>query len=152
MKRFISAVQGPTDKEKVGGANMENILKLVQGLQVDFEKKKDESVKEETQAKNNYNIAKQAQDYAISTATDAKSEKESILGDRKSDLAQLQADLAEEEGLRDSETANLKSHDAGCATKADEWETRSDIRAGEIKAMQMAVEILEKVTHVRNPD
>merc|ERR1719238_2118289 len=91
------------------------VIDLLKGLRADFEKAQVESTKEETEDKNQYNLAKQAQDYAISEAESAKGEKETILGDRKSDLAELKADLADEEGLRDSETANLESHNAGCA-------------------------------------
>merc|ERR1719484_168826 len=39
-----------------------------------------------------------------------------------------------------------------CKTRADEWAERSERRAGEIQAMEEAVEVLEKVTGVRTPE
>ena len=59
-----------------------------------------ESTKEETEKKNNYSLVKAAQDCAISESESSKSEKETILGDKKSDLVEFQADLCDEEGLR----------------------------------------------------
>jgi hypothetical protein len=140
----------PTTK-KVEGADMGSVMDLVKSMRMDFGKKKTESTEEETNAKNEYELAKQAQDYAISAAEDSKAEKQSILGDRSADLADHKGNLADEEGLLASETANLDSNKADCETKAGEWDERSKIRNGELEAMSMAVKILEKVANVRDP-
>merc|ERR1719321_977574 len=50
------------------------------------------------------------------------------------------------------DTATLEKTDKDCKTMNSEWDERSAIREGEIKAMGMAVKILGKVTGVRNPD
>merc|ERR1719506_1281586 len=128
------------------------VVDLLKGLRADFEKSQVESTKEETEDKNQYNLAKQAQDYAISEAESAKSEKETILGDKGSDLADFLATLSDEENSLAADTAQLSSVNSDCTTKANEWDVRSKTRAGEIEAMQMAVKILSKVTNVRNPD
>merc|ERR550514_26962 len=128
------------------------VIELLKSLKADFEKQMVESTKEETNAKNAYNLAKQAQDYAISEAEKAKAEKEVILGDRKSDLAALEATLADEEGALTAEMAQLETIQGDCTTKATEWEERSKTRAGEIEAMAVAIKILSKVTHTRNPE
>merc|ERR1719487_1336091 len=121
---FLQAAPHTQAVEKHGSV----VIDLLKGLRADFEKSQVDSTKEETEAKNNYNLAKQAQDYAISEAESSKAEKQTILGDRKSDLAGYNADLTEEEELRDTQTGDLKTHEAGCKTKAEEWETRSKIR------------------------
>merc|ERR1719181_1777995 len=128
------------------------VIDLLKGLRADFEKSQVESTKEETEDKNNYNLAKQAQDYAIDEAKSAKSEKEGILGDKSSDLADFLAHLSDEEDALAADTAQLNNVNADCTTKANEWDVRSKTRAGEIEAMSMAVKILSKVTNVRNPD
>merc|ERR1719183_3182198 len=128
------------------------VIDLLKGLRADFEKSQVESTKEETEDKNQYNLAKQAQDYAISEAESAKSEKETILGDKGSDLAGYLATLGDEEDSLAADTAQLNSVNSDCTTKANEWDVRSKTRAGEIEAMSMAVKILSKVTNVRNPD
>merc|ERR1719238_1586773 len=126
------------------------VIDLLKGLRADFEKSQVESTKEETEDKNQYNLAKQAQDYAISEAESAKSEKETILGDKGSDLADFLSTLSDEENSLAADTAQLNSVNSDCTTKANEWDVRSKTRAGEIEAMQMAVKILSKVTNVRS--
>merc|ERR1719271_1796958 len=117
-----------------------------------FEKQKVESTKEETEDKNQYNLAKQAQDYAIKEANSNKDAKNSDLSDKKSSLADNEATRDDEEGALASDTAQLNSVKADCTTKANEWDVRSKTRMGEIEAMSMAVKILAKVTNVRDPN
>merc|ERR1719502_323707 len=128
------------------------VVDLLKSLKADFEKQKVESTKEETEDKNQYNLAKQAQDYAISEANSNKDAKSTDLSDKKSSLADNEATRDDEEGALASDTAQLNSVKADCTTKANEWDVRSKTRMGEIEAMSMAVKILEKVTNVRNPD
>merc|ERR1719311_346450 len=150
LKAFVQtgAAPGTQGVDKHGSV----VIDLLKGLRADFEKSQVESTKEETEDKNQYNLAKQAQDYAISEAESAKSEKETILGDKGSDLADFLATLTDEEDSLSADTAQLNSVNSDCTTKANEWDVRSKTRAGEIEAMQMAVKILSKVTNVRNPD
>merc|ERR1719482_2157258 len=121
------------------------VIDLLKSLKADFEKQKVESTKEETEDKNQYNLAKQAQDYAIKEANSNKDTK-------STDLSDNEATRDDEEGALASDTAQLNSVKADCTTKANEWDVRSKTRMGEIEAMSMAVKILEKVTNVRNPD
>jgi len=133
-------------------SQMGNVKDLIKAMMADFQKKQAESIKEETEAKNAYNLMKQAQDYAISEAEESKSTKEEILGDRSSDLAEHQGALSDEEAGLKSESENLDNHNADCQTKADEWAGRSKHRTGEIEALSQAVKILQEVSGVRNPD
>jgi len=50
------------------------------------------------------------------------------------------------------DSASLDSTDQECKSMSDAWDARSDIRTGEIEAMTAAMEVLEKVSGVRNPD
>merc|ERR1719183_1743488 len=151
MQVFHSFLQAAPKTQKVE-THGSVVIDLLKGLRADFEKSQVESTKEETEDKNNYNLAKQAQDYAISEAESAKSEKETILGDKGSDLADFLATLSDEEDSLSADTAQLNSVNSDCTTKANEWDVRSKTRAGEIEAMSMAVKILSKVTNVRNPN
>merc|ERR1719238_485283 len=67
------------------------VIDLLKGLRADFEKSQVESTKEETEDKNQYNLAKQAQDYAISEANSNKDAKNTDLSDKKSSLADNEA-------------------------------------------------------------
>merc|ERR1719335_1796890 len=128
------------------------IIETFKAMKAEFEADKLDSTSAETNKLNAYNLAKQARDTAISTAKDSKKEKEDIKGDKESDKAQSETAKSEEESALTGDTATLEQTDKECKTVTGEWEERSGIREGEIKAMGMAIKILGKVTGVRNPD
>merc|ERR1719230_1549288 len=128
------------------------IIETFKAMKAEFEADKLDSTSAETNKLNAYNLAKQERDTAISTAKDSKKEKEDIKGDKESDKATSESTLSETETALADDTATLEQTDKECKTVTGEWEERSGIREGEIKAMGMAVKILTKVTGVRNPD
>merc|ERR1719487_856303 len=128
------------------------IIETFKAMKAEFEADKLDSTTAETNKLNAYNLAKQARDTAISTAKASKKEKEDIKGDKESEKATSESTKSETETALSDDTATLEQTDKECKTVTGEWEERSGIREGEIKAMGMAVKILEKVTGVRNPD
>merc|ERR1719269_179278 len=128
------------------------IIETFKAMKAEFEADKLDSTSAETNKLNAYNLAKQARDTALSTAKDSKKEKEDIKGDKESDKATSESTKSETETALSDDTATLEQTDKECKTVTGEWEERSGIREGEIKAMGMAVKILGKVTGVRNPD
>merc|ERR1719207_115877 len=140
----------PADKTysfKSGG-----IIETFKAMKAQFEADKLDSTSAETNKLNAYNLAKKARDTAISTAKDSKKEKEGIKGDKESEKATSESTKSETETALSDDTATLEQTDKECKTVTGEWEERSGIREGEIKAMEMAIKILTKVTGVRNPD
>jgi hypothetical protein len=147
---FAEAMGKPAAKTysfKSGG-----IIETFKAMKAEFEADKLDSTSAETNKLNAYNLAKQARDTAISTAKDSKKEKEDIKGDKESEKANSETTKSETETALADDTATLEQTDKECKTVTGEWEERSSIREGEIKAMDMAVKILSKVTGVRNPD
>merc|ERR1719247_3939568 len=128
------------------------IIETFKAMKAEFEADKLDSTSAETNKLNAYNLAKQARDTAVSTAKDSKKEKEDIKGDKESDKATSESTKYETETALSDDTATLEQTDKECKTVTGEWEERSGIREGEIKAMGMAIKILGKVTGVRNPD
>merc|ERR1719463_755552 len=128
------------------------IIETFKAMKAEFEADKLDSTTAETNKLNAYNLAKQARDTALSTAKDSKKEKEDIKGDKESDKATSESTKSETETALSDDTATLEQTDKECKTVTGEWEERSAIREGEIKAMDMAAKILSKVTGVRNPD
>merc|ERR1719395_489343 len=128
------------------------IIETFKAMKAEFEADKLDSTSAETNKLNAYNLAKQARDTATSTAEDSKKEKEGIKGDKESDKANAETTKSETETALSDDTATLEQTDKECKTVTGEWEERSGIREGEIKAMEMAIKILTKVTGVRNPD
>merc|ERR1719262_1314872 len=128
------------------------IIATFKGMIEDFKVEKDQSTDEETNKKNNYNLAKKARDDTIKAAEDAKGEKETSKSDKESAKADAESSKSEEESALVADTALLEKTTKDCATTDSEWEERSKIRSDEIMAMEMAKKILSKVTKVRNPD
>merc|ERR1719272_2632731 len=128
------------------------IIETFKAMKAEFESDKLDSTTAETNKLNAYNLAKQARDSATSTAKDSKKEKEDIKGDKESDKANSDSTRSETETALADDTATLEQTDKECKTVTGEWQDRSAIREGEIKAIDMAVKILEKVSGVRNPD
>merc|ERR1719313_1876262 len=128
------------------------IIETFKAMKAEFEADKLDSTSAETNKLNAYNLAKQARDTALSTAKESKKEKEDIKGDKESEKANSESTKSETENALADDTATLEQTDKECKTVTGEWEERSGIREGEIKAMGMAIKILEKVTGVRNPD
>jgi len=128
------------------------IIETFKAMKAEFEADKLDSTTAETNKLNAYNLAKQARDTALSTAKASKKEKEDIKGDKESEKATSESTKSETETALSDDTATLEQTDKECKTVTGEWEERSAIREGEIKAMDMAAKILSKVTGVRNPD
>merc|ERR1719321_1197876 len=128
------------------------IIETFKAMKAEFEADKLDSTTAETNKLNAYNLAKQERDTALSTAKDSKKEKEDIKGDKESEKATSESTKSETETALADDTATLEQTDKECKTVTSEWDERSAIREGEIKAMGMAVKILSKVTGVRNPD
>merc|ERR1719456_413517 len=147
MAEVLGKPAAKTYSFKSGG-----IIETFKAMKAEFEADKLDSTTAETNKLNAYNLAKQARDTALSTAKDSKKEKEDIKGDKESDKANSETTKSETETALADDTATLETTDKECKTVTGEWEERSGIREGEIKAMGMAVKILEKVTGVRNPD
>jgi len=128
------------------------IIETFKGLQAEFEANKLDSTTGETNKLNAYNLAKQSRDGALKAAEASKKEKEDIKGGKESDNANAKSDKTEQQNMLNGDTASLETTNKDCMTTTQEWEERSAIRDGEIKAVGMAIQILGKVTDVRDPD
>jgi len=128
------------------------VIELLKSMRDDFKRQLVESTKEETNALNAYNLAKQAQDYAVSEAEATKAAKEETKGTTEEKLGKDKEALTEEENAKKEETEQLSTVQSDCTTRASEWEQRTQTREGEIAAMSKAIEILSKITNVRNPE
>merc|ERR1719329_335127 len=121
------------------------IIELLKELKLKFEDEQTADEKAETNAVNSYNLAKDARDNAISAATDSKEEKTTLLGETNEELSAAESDLADTKDELESDSNTLDSTDKQCSVKNSEWEERSEIRSGELAAMNAAIKILAKV-------
>lgn len=139
-------------EEHVGDFHSGAVIETFEEMETDFVEDKVEEKHEEINKQNAYNLAKQALDFAIKTATEAREEKGSIKAEKESALADITSAKEQEESTLAADLATLEDTRTTCKTKAAEWAQRSDIRNGEVEALGMAQKILAKVIGVRNPD
>jgi len=122
-----------------------NIVELLKELKLKFEDEQTQKEKEETNSVNAYNLAKDARDNAITAATDSKDEKTTLLGETNEELSAAESDLSDTKDELESDSNTLGSTEKQCSVKNSEWEERSEIRSGELAAMDAAIKIVEKV-------
>jgi len=128
------------------------ILDTLDAMDQDFTVDQEESVEDQTHAQNEYNRAKKARDDALAAAGSAKEEKEGMLHTKKSDVLDAEADQKLQEEALAADSASLASTTLSCDTTKKEFQERTELRKGEIMAMETASKILTQITKVRNPD
>jgi hypothetical protein len=126
-----------------------NIIELLKQLKAKFEEDLLETNKAETNAENNYQLAKDAAEKAKAAAVASKEEKEGALADAKAALAEAEATLADVKADLEADSATLAETEKSCAIKTSEWAERSETRAKEIEAIAAAIKILAEVGGVR---
>merc|ERR1719478_989568 len=108
--------------------------------------------KSEAETKAAYDLADDAKKLAIAASTKSKETKEEVLGEKGQELSNTQSDLKEAQDALLADTTVLTETTTTCKKRADEYDQHQKTRAGELEAMQQAIEILEKVTGVRTPE
>jgi len=108
--------------------------------------------KAEAETKAAYDLADDAKKLAIQASTKSKETKEEVLGEKGQELSNTQSDLKEAQDALLADTTVLTETTTTCKKRADEYDQHQKTRAGELEAMQQAIEILEKVTGVRTPE
>merc|ERR1719482_233986 len=108
--------------------------------------------KSEAETKAAYDLADDAKKLAIQASTKSKETKEEVLGEKGQELSNTQSDLKEAQDALLADTTVLTETTTTCKKRADEYDQHQKTRAGELEAMQQAIEILEKVTGVRTPE
>merc|ERR1719362_1769399 len=126
-----------------------NVVDLLKELKLKFEDDRVAATKEETSKLNAYELAKEARKAAIEAAKDAKTEKEETLGTVEKDLAAAESELGNTKDDLKADSKSLADTKKSCMMKKTEWDERSEIRAGEMEAMEAAIKILAKVSGVR---
>jgi DNA repair exonuclease SbcCD ATPase subunit len=158
QRQTLQAFTDPVDVQAMGDRKAHvkkysfksgNVIELLKQLLLKFEDDQVQVEKEETNSLNAYSLAKDARDNSIQAATESKTEKENILGEVESELAEAKGDFKDTQDELASDTNTLASTEKSCSVKKSEWAERSEIRANEIAAIEAAVKILAKVGGVR---
>jgi hypothetical protein len=138
--------EAPVYESKTG-----TVIDLLKQLGDKFNATRTEAVAAERNAANAQTLSDAAMEDEIQAGQTAKSTKESLEAQKGQDLAGQQTDLSDAQNDRAGAKSVLDSTEATCRTRQGEWEERGERRAGELKAMAEAVEVLHKITGTRDP-
>jgi hypothetical protein len=147
---LATLLQNPNAHVKKYQFKSGNIVELLKNLKLSFEDELTEATKEETNSQNAYELAKKARDNAIAAAQLSKKEKNLILSDVQQGLIDNKADLKSTQDDLTADSGSLETTHKECSMKAQEWEERTEVRAQELEAMDVAKKILAKAANVRH--
>jgi len=152
--RFLQSEQPATGTGREVGYAFKSgdIIEMMKKMKLDYEDQKTELEKAETEALNAYKLADAAKQQEIDAIDRSLTTKNEVKSAKEADLATAKQDLKDATDAHNTAAQVLSDTTTTCKTRADEWAERSERRAGEIQAMEEAVEVLEKVTGVRTPE
>jgi len=135
--------------EKAFSFKSGDVIELLKALKLRFEDELVAIETAETASLNQFALETQARDAALAAFKSSKEEKETTKGDTEESLNTHKQSLQDTEDELAADSKTLDETQQSCSTKSTEWETRSKVRAGEIEAMGVAIEILAKASGVR---
>merc|ERR1719238_1671608 len=120
----------------------QGIIEMLQKLVEKFQDEQTDLEKTETEARQAFELLIQDMKTFIDTATKAVIEKSEAKAAALEAAASAKGDLDDTTATRDADTKYLADTTATCAAKSSAFEDRQALRAGEIEAVEKAIEIL----------
>jgi len=118
------------------------IIDTLNELLKEFEDRKATLEKEEEAAQQSFDAAAKAKREELDAAKTTLETREEQLSENESTTAEKTEELTEQKALLHDDNAYLKDLTGQCEAKAKEWDQRAAARAGELKALSTALEIL----------
>jgi len=120
----------------------DGLIDMLKKLISKFEDEQTELMKSETEARQAFELLEQDLKTYIETATKARIEKSEGKATALESAADSKAELSDTTATRDDDAKYLADTTATCETKSSDFEARQALRAGEIEAVEKAIEIL----------
>jgi hypothetical protein len=133
----LSAPEANAYENQSGG-----VIEMLDKLLDKFIEERTQLEKEEMNAKHAYNMVKQDLEASIEQATQDRDEKSEFKAETIQAKADATGDLQDTTTTRDADTAYLEDLTATCAQKSSDFESRQQLRAEEIEAIEKAIEII----------
>merc|ERR1719359_1864076 len=118
------------------------ILDMVDKLQDKFGEERTALENQEMNSKHQHDMRIQELTDQIESATREREEKIGLKAKAEQTKAECEGDLADTKHLLDSEQKSFNDLSTECATKSKDFEARQTLRAGEISAIEKALDIL----------
>jgi len=133
----LEAPDGAVFESQSGG--IESILQDLKGKLLD---EKSTLEREYLKTTGSYQMLQQTFANQIDQHTDMRNHKAATKKDKESALATAQGDLEQTAGIKAQDEAYLTDVQSECAQESSDYETRQKLRAGEITALNKAIEII----------
>jgi len=143
---FLATVANPLDVEAPEAnayeSHSDGVIKMLEDLRVRFRSEKTDLEKEEISARSAYQSIMQRLTDQIELANQEVSQKTKFRAQRQADKAEAEGDLAETQRIKAEDEKYLSELNAMCSKKSSDFESRQQLRAGEIEALSKAIEII----------
>jgi len=143
---LATVAAGPLDVEAPEASAYEShsdgVIKMLEDLRVRFRSEKTNLEKEEMSARAAYQSIMQRLSDQIELATQETGRATKQRATRKADKAEAEGEMAETQRAKAEDEKYLSDLTALCATKSSDFESRQQLRAGEIEALSKAIEII----------
>eukprot|EP00418_Pyrodinium_bahamense_P008885 CAMPEP_0179126276 /NCGR_PEP_ID=MMETSP0796-20121207/59766_1 /TAXON_ID=73915 /ORGANISM="Pyrodinium bahamense, Strain pbaha01" /LENGTH=651 /DNA_ID=CAMNT_0020825021 /DNA_START=126 /DNA_END=2081 /DNA_ORIENTATION=- len=130
----------------------DHVIDMLEKLLDKFISKRTDLEKEEANTQHAFEMLMQDLNAQIAQATEDRTEKAETKAKKLQAKADAEGDLADTTSTRDSDMAYLADLTATCEQKAADFESRQQLRAEEIVAIEKAIEILSSESVTGNAD
>jgi hypothetical protein len=120
-----------------------DIIATLESLKDQFLENKKELDQEEFETNSAFERKRLGLQTEVKFATKEKTDKTTIMEGKNEDKANTEDDKAQEQTEKDADQNFLDELTSQCETKASDWDQRSKARAGELQALDKALEVLQ---------
>lgn len=122
------------------------VIDMLEKLETKFMDERSQLEKDESNAKHSYEMLVQDLTAQIAHNEQAVSDKTALKGKKQQAAADAKGDLADTTATRDDDTKYLADLTATCKAKSSDFESRQQLRADEVAALEKAIEVLSSGT------
>jgi len=143
---MIATVSDPLDVQNPSAyayeSQSDGVIKMLEDLRTRFRGEKSALEKEEMMNRAAYQSIMQRLTDQIELAEQETSQKTKLRATRKGDKAEAEGDMKETQMIKAEDEKYLSDLTSLCAKKSSDFESRQQLRAGEIDALSKAIEII----------
>jgi hypothetical protein len=143
---LLATVSNPLDVQNPAAHAYESqsggVIQMLEDLRVRFRGEKTDLEKEEMSNRAAYQAIMQRLTDQIELAEQETSQKTKQRATRKADKAEAEGDMKETQRVKAEDEKYLSDLKALCSRKSSDFESRQELRAGEIEALSKAIEII----------
>jgi len=142
IESFLSGIDTQAPEANAYEFQSGGVIEMLEKLEDKFTDERSDLEKAETNGKHAYDMLMQDLSAQIEQATQARTEKSETKAKKLQSAADAKGDLTDTTATRDDDSKYLSDLVSTCEQKASDFESRQQLRAEEIEAVEKAIEIL----------